>query len=79
MIDGLPLRPTPATLADWDLCVAQAKRIIAERRDIPTIVIALQTLLAMDQEIKLLRSSNEFLRARRFETTAPEDGTDDRS
>lgn len=68
----IALRPNPAALAEWDRAVAIAQRHIAERRQIPTATLSMTTLLAMDQEIRLLRSSNEFLRARRLET--PKEG-----
>ena len=58
----LPLRATPEVLAEWDKAVEVARRHLAEHRQIPTATLKLMTLLAMDQEIKILRSQNDALR-----------------
>ena len=55
-----PLRASPAVLADWARCVVNARRCVAERREMPTMSVGMATFLAMAQEIELLLSQMEF-------------------
>jgi hypothetical protein len=70
----LPLRASPAHLAQWANHVQVAKDF--ERRHIPTVTCDIRVILAIGQELEILRSQIEFLRAQRLETPALDGKTD---
>ncbi len=63
-----PLRASPHVLEQWTYCVGVARRHLAERRaSCPTVLVATTVLVAIEQEMEILRSQNDALRMMREE------------